>query len=70
VAAIGAPALVRGFALAGAVVLPAEQASDVRRAWRSLSDDVGLVVLTAQAASALREELGPGLTWPLVAVMS
>jgi vacuolar-type H+-ATPase subunit F/Vma7 len=70
VAAIGAPALVRGFALAGALVLPAEQPADVRQAWRSVPDEVGLVVLTEPAAQALTDELGPQRTWPLVAVMS
>lgn len=70
VVAIGAPALVRGFALAGARVLPAEQPADVRAAWRSLPDDVGLVVLTAAAQQALTDELRPDQAWPLVAVMS
>jgi vacuolar-type H+-ATPase subunit F/Vma7 len=70
VAAIGAATLVRGFALAGARVLPAEQPADVRDAWRSLPDDVGLVVLTLQAAQALTDELQSERAWPLVAVMS
>jgi vacuolar-type H+-ATPase subunit F/Vma7 len=70
VAAIGAPTLIRGFAMAGARVLPAEQPADVRDAWRSLPDEVGLVVLTAQAAQALADELQSVRLWPLVAVMS
>lgn len=70
VAAIGAPALVRGFALAGALVLAAEQPDDVQRAWRSVPEEVGLVLLTAAAAQALDEELRSERVWPLVAVMS
>jgi vacuolar-type H+-ATPase subunit F/Vma7 len=70
VAAIGAPTLVRGFALAGALVLPAEEPADVRDAWRSLPDEVGLVLLTEPAAQALAGVLVPERTWPLVAVMS
>lgn len=67
VAAIGAQAQVRGFALAGVLVLPAEDRDAVRKAWRSLPDNIGLVLLTPQAAQALREEISRG--WPLVAVM-
>ena len=69
VAAIGAHVLVRGFALTGTLVLPAEQPREVREAWRSLPNEVGLVVLTAEAARVLAEELRPERTWPLVAVM-
>jgi vacuolar-type H+-ATPase subunit F/Vma7 len=70
VAAIGSPAMVRGYALAGVRVLPAEDADEVREAWRSLPADVGLVVLTEQAAQALADTLTAERTWPLVAVMS
>lgn len=70
VAAIGASVLVRGFALAGALVLPAEQPGDVRAAWRSLPGDVGLVLLTVDAAQALADDLRPDRVWPLVAVMA
>ncbi|HEY7223096.1 MAG TPA: V-type ATP synthase subunit F [Micromonosporaceae bacterium] len=70
VAAIGSPVMVRGYALAGVRVLPAEDADEVRDAWRSLPADVGLVVLTEQAAQALADTLTAERTWPLVAVMS
>lgn len=69
VAAIGALTLVRGFALAGALVLPAEEPDDVRGTWRSLPPEVGLVLLTQPAAQALAEELRVDRTRPLVAVM-
>jgi vacuolar-type H+-ATPase subunit F/Vma7 len=69
VAAIGALTLVRGFALAGALVLPAEEPADVRDAWRTLPREVGLVLLTERAAQALAEELRAQRTWPLVTVM-
>jgi hypothetical protein len=40
----------------------------VREAWRSLPPEVGLVLLTPDAAAALQAEVG--CAWPLVAVMS
>jgi len=70
VAAIGARVRVRGFALAGARVLAAEQPDEVRDAWRSLPEEVGLVLLTPEAAQVLADDLGSERTWPLVAVMS
>jgi vacuolar-type H+-ATPase subunit F/Vma7 len=70
VAVIGAPSVVRGFALAGAQVIPAEQPAQVRDAWASLPEDVGLVLLTDQAAQALADDLRSERTWPLVAVLS
>ena len=42
----------------------------MRDAWRSLPPEVGLVLLTEQAAQALAEELRAQPTWPLVTVMS
>jgi vacuolar-type H+-ATPase subunit F/Vma7 len=69
VAAIGAPELVRGFALAGARVLAAEQPAQVRDAWRSLPAEVGLVLLTGPAAQALADDLPSERPWPLVAVL-
>ena len=50
---LGEGVAVDSFALAGATVLRAEQPDDVRRAWRSLAPDTGVVVLTAAAAAAL-----------------
>ncbi len=53
IAALGADALVRGFALAGVRVVAAEDDDAVRSAWRRLPADVSLVILTAAAARAL-----------------
>ncbi len=53
VAVIGAGTAVSGYALAGALVLPAEDAPAVRAAWDRLPDDVDVVVLTAAAGEAL-----------------
>ncbi|MFC5957218.1 hypothetical protein ACFP51_22900 [Streptomyces pratens] len=59
VAALGERARVAGLALAGAVVLVADDPEAVRRGWRSLPDGVDLVILTPAAAEALRQD--PGL---------
>ncbi|MFB6612692.1 V-type ATP synthase subunit F [Streptomyces sp. NPDC056367] len=67
VAAVGEHMRVRGFALAGVTVLEAERAEDVREVWRSLPDDVSLVILTPAAAEALGPE--PAGTRFLTAVM-
>ncbi|HEX6872252.1 MAG TPA: V-type ATP synthase subunit F [Micromonosporaceae bacterium] len=69
VAVIGAEAQIRGFALAGAVVLPADDPGQVRSAWQALPADVAVVLLTVSAAAALPEPVRQGLT-PLVAVMT
>jgi hypothetical protein len=53
VAAIGEDRRVRGWGLAGVLVLPAEDADAVRAAWRRLPADVTLAVLTPRAAAAL-----------------
>lgn len=52
-AALGEALRVDGFALAGAVVLRAEGPDEALAAWRSLPADVGVLVLTARAASWL-----------------
>ena len=52
-AVIGETTAVQGFALAGAVVCPAESQDEAAAAWRSLPPDIAVVVLTAQAASWL-----------------
>jgi vacuolar-type H+-ATPase subunit F/Vma7 len=54
-AVIGETVRVQGYALAGAVVYPAEDADQARAAWRSLPPDIVVVVLTAQAAAWLGE---------------
>ncbi len=68
VAAIGEETRIRGFAMVGALVLPAEDAEAVRRAWRSLPSDVAVVILTAAAGQALADR-EQAATYPLVAVM-
>jgi hypothetical protein len=52
-ATIGEELLVRGFALAGVQVLPAEEPAAVRDAWLRLPGEVALVILTPAAAAAL-----------------
>jgi vacuolar-type H+-ATPase subunit F/Vma7 len=54
-AVIGEAVRVQGYALAGAVVYPAEDADQARAAWRSLPPDTAVVVLTARAAAWLGE---------------
>lgn len=66
IAIIGEAAKVTGFGLAGAIVLPAEEPDDVRAAWRSLGDDVAIVLLTSRAAGSLD---GDKPSWPLTVVM-
>ena len=56
VAVIGRPSEVAGFVLAGARVLPARTPAEARAAWAGLTDDVAVVVLTADSAGALAEE--------------
>jgi len=52
--ALGEAARVADFALGGATVIPAEDPAAVRRSWEGLPDDVAVVVLTEQAAAALK----------------
>ena len=53
VVVIGSGPRVRGFALAGASVVVADDESQVTAAWESLDPDVGLLVLTPEAAGIL-----------------
>lgn len=70
VAALGERSRVIGLALAGAVVLVADDADTVRRVWRSLPDGIDLVILTPAAAKALESDPAtPGGRRPLTAVM-
>ncbi|WP_406411458.1 hypothetical protein [Streptomyces sp. NBC_01614] len=70
VAALGERARVVGLALAGAVVLLADDPDAARRAWRSLPDGIDLVILTPAAAEALESDVAaPGSRRPLIAVM-
>jgi vacuolar-type H+-ATPase subunit F/Vma7 len=52
-AVIGESARTTGFALAGALVFPAETQDEARAAWSSLPADVAVVVLTPRAAAWL-----------------
>ncbi len=68
VVALGERRYVGAFALAGAEVRPAEDPRAVRRVWDSLGAGVGLVILTANAAAALGEEID-GVDAPLTVVL-
>jgi vacuolar-type H+-ATPase subunit F/Vma7 len=54
-AVIGEATRTTGFALAGAVVLVAENPDEARAAWRSLPADIAVLVLTPRAAAWLGE---------------
>ena len=53
VTVLGERAVVEGWALGGARVLPADSPEQVRTAWTGLADDVAVVLLTPAAARAL-----------------
>ncbi|HYB15458.1 MAG TPA: hypothetical protein VEF71_08305 [Streptosporangiaceae bacterium] len=55
-AVIGEAIRTTGYALAGAVVLVAENSDEARAAWRSLPADIAVLVLTARAAAWLGED--------------
>lgn len=57
VLALGEAHELEGFALVGAEVAPAHTPADVRAAWAARGDDVSLLVLTRDAASALAADL-------------
>lgn len=59
VAVIGEAVRAEGFALAGALVLTAEDRDAARAAWRSLPADIAVVVLTARVADWLGEPPQP-----------
>lgn len=68
VVALGAPATVRGLALAGVRVIPAETPDQVRRTWAALPPGIVVVLLTRSAFDAL----GPAAAaseGPMVAVI-
>ena len=65
---LGEAGAVQGYALGGAVVLMAEEPEQVRDAWHHLPVGTGVVVLTARAAAALRDDLLPGAR-PLTTVI-
>jgi vacuolar-type H+-ATPase subunit F/Vma7 len=66
IAIIGESGKVLGLRLPGAIVIPAEEPEAVLAAWRSLGEDVAVVVLTSRAARSLA---GRTASWPLTAVM-
>ncbi len=53
IAAIGEPALLDGFRLAGAAVFTGSTDEEVRRAWTALPTDTAIVILTPRSAHAL-----------------
>lgn len=53
IAVLGESPSVDLYGPAGALVVVASGPNKVRRAWRSLPEDVGIVVLTARAAAHL-----------------
>jgi vacuolar-type H+-ATPase subunit F/Vma7 len=57
VAVIGEQPRVQGFALAGALVLVADDEAAVRSQWAALPADVPVVVLTPAAAQALGQSI-------------
>ncbi|MEV0787855.1 V-type ATP synthase subunit F [Kribbella sp. NPDC050459] len=56
VAVLGEPTRTAGYGLAGVTLLPATTEAEVRRQWRELPADVGVVLLTGAAAGVLGEE--------------
>jgi len=58
-AVIGEGVRTAGFGLAGAVVVAAETAEEVRAAWRALPADVAVLVLTPRAAAWLGDAPQP-----------
>jgi vacuolar-type H+-ATPase subunit F/Vma7 len=68
VVAIGAEPIIRGYALAGVRLFPADTDDEIRSAWSDLPAGVELVILTAAAERALGDAaITPSL--PLVAVL-
>jgi vacuolar-type H+-ATPase subunit F/Vma7 len=66
IAAIGAEPMIRGYALAGVRLFPADTDDEVRVAWNRLEASVDLVILTAAAEQAFG---AVAITGPLVAVL-
>ena len=68
VVALGDPAALAGYALAGVQVRAAVEAADVRRTWSRLGADVAVVLLTPQAAEALGPRAA-ALSGPMAVVL-
>lgn len=61
IAAIGEPAVLDGFRLAGVVIFTGSTAEEIRRAWTVLPKDTAIVILTPRSAHTLARELAdPG----------
>ena len=58
IAVLGEASRVAGWALAGALVVPAEDPAAVRLAWAGLPTDVEVVVVTPAAADVLGDAGG------------
>ena len=56
-AVIGQALRIGGFALAGALLCPAENENEAHAAWQSLPPDIAVVVLTESAAGWLATQL-------------
>jgi len=56
-AVIGESLAVAGYALAGCVLLPADNPDEVNSAWQALPADTVLLILTESAASWLADRL-------------
>ena len=54
---IGEELAVEGYALAGCVLLPADNPDEVNSAWQALPPDTVLLILTQTAASWLADRL-------------
>lgn len=57
IAAIGEPALLDGFRLAGVVVYPGSTDEEIRSAWTALPANTAIVILTPRSAHALEPDL-------------
>jgi vacuolar-type H+-ATPase subunit F/Vma7 len=57
-AVIGEELRVQGYALAGALVCPAEDHDAAAAAWHSLPPDIAVAILTPRTAAWLGDELG------------
>jgi vacuolar-type H+-ATPase subunit F/Vma7 len=65
---LGEASRVRGFRLAGATVVEAAGPAEVATAWNALPSDTVLLVLTADAAAVVRDQLPerPRLVWAVL----
>jgi vacuolar-type H+-ATPase subunit F/Vma7 len=57
VVALGGSSALEGFALVGVAVVRSTGPDEIRAAWGDLDDDVGLVILSGEAESALGDVL-------------